>query len=70
MRRNWTRTCSPSHELRGVSAARVYHYEAYSAVPGEGNPAGVVLPGNYPVEVMQAGGRAWGQDSGRTGRVN
>jgi PhzF family phenazine biosynthesis protein len=33
---------------------RVHHYEAFSATPGMGNPAGVVLGDEYPDGVMQA----------------
>ena len=38
----------------------VHHYEAFAAVPGMGNPAGVVLGGDYTVEVMQAVARRVG----------
>lgn len=39
---------------------RVYHYEAFAALPGRGNPAGVVLDGPHPDAVMQAVARRVG----------
>jgi PhzF family phenazine biosynthesis protein len=36
-----------------VTGVRVYHYEAFAAVPGMGNPAGVAFDRDVPADAMQ-----------------
>ena len=38
----------------------VLHYYAFSSISGKGNPAGVVLEGDLPTEVMQQVAQRWG----------